>query len=160
VRGGERGRWRHQRALRTNGALHQHCHGSCASVPSPLKAVHNLFTVLSPGARRGPLPVKKPQHDCQWRKREQYRPGKRRFVPPIRPTCEICVVFPLPVSPITTVTGLARTASTMLCWWSLIGNDISGLCLSPPCAHTVPISAWLRRASSEKVTQPKRLHTH
>ena len=56
---------------------------------------------------------------------------RRGWVTPIMPCsanpassriCDICVVLPLPVSPITTVTGLALTESTICCWYCRMGS--------------------------------------
>ncbi len=42
-------------------------------------------------------------------------------------TCEICVVLPEPVSPMTMVTGLCLTAFTILSVYSRIGNVLGSI---------------------------------
>lgn len=75
------------------------------------------------------------EHNRRWRAYEQevQLTTRRGCVTPIVPSranpasskiCDICVVLPLPVSPMTTVTGFWLTLSTICCAYRLIGRSL------------------------------------
>lgn len=94
----------------------------CVTHIWPLSAKPASSSICKAAAARQ-LPYINLEASCCWRAwRHMHASGKT----PQQLTCEICVVLPLPVSPMMIVNGLLRTVSTILVAQALTGRSALG----------------------------------